>query len=106
MESTTLLVHLVFESIMEKVGNKLTPVHVLHIFQIHLHHTKFLGKKFAASEIKQKITMKTLAVISLTRDIGAIRLKENKVVKMDHSPGWGSICCLGEEKWSVRKQLR
>ena len=34
------------------------------------------------------------------------RSKENKVVKMDHSPGWGSICCLGEEKWSARKQLR
>ena len=106
MQSTTLLVHLVFESIMEKVGNKLTPVHVLHIFQIRLHHTKFQGKKFAASEIKRKITMKTLAVISLTRDIEAIRLKENKVERMDHSPGWGNICCLREGKWSARKQLR
>ena len=54
MQSTTLLVHLVFESIVEKVGNKLTPVHVPHIFQIRLHHTKFQGRKFDASEIKQK----------------------------------------------------
>ena len=34
------------------------------------------------------------------------RLSENKVVRMDHSPGCGSICCLAEEKWSARKQLR
>ena len=54
MQSTTLLVHLVCESIMEEVGNKLTPVYVLHIFQIRLHHTKFQGKKVAASEIKWK----------------------------------------------------
>ena len=75
MQSTTLLVHLVFESIMEKVGNKLTPVHVLHIFQIRLHHTKFQGKKFAASEIKRKKTSKTLAVISFTHDIGAKKIE-------------------------------
>ena len=27
------------------------------------------------------------------------------VASMDHSPGWRNICCLGEEKWSARKQL-
>ena len=91
---------------MQEVANKLTPIHVLHISQIRLHHTKFQGKKVAASEIKWKKTSKTLAVTSFTHDIGAKRLKENKVVKMDHSPGWESICCLGEEKWSTRKQLR
>ena len=90
MQSTTLLVHLVFESIVEKVGNKLTPVHTLHVFQIRLHHTKFQGKKVCRVRNQNgRNATKTLAVAS-----------------MDHSPGWGNICCLGEEKWSARKQLR
>ena len=66
----------------------------------------FRAKRLPHQKSNGKKHRKTLAVTSFTHDIGAKRLKENKVVKMDHSPGWGSICCLGEEKWSARKQLR
>ena len=86
---------------MQEVGNKLTPIHVLHIFQICQHRTKFQDNELPYQKSNEKKHQKTLAVTRFTHDIGAKRLKENKVVKMDHSPGWGSICCLGEEKWSA-----
>ena len=91
---------------MQEVGNELTPIHVLHIFQFRLHHTNFQDNELPHQKSNGKKHQETLEVTSFAHDTGAKRLNENNVVKIDHSPGWGSICCLGEEKWSVRKQLR
>ena len=84
---------------MQEVGNELTPIHVLHIFQFCLHRKKIQDNELPHQKSNGKKQQKTLAVTSFTHDIGAKRLKENKVVKMDHSPGWGSICFMGEEMW-------
>src|SRR4051812_28736907 len=55
----------------------------------------FRTKMVAALEIKWKKTSeKRWQSLALHMTSEPKRSKENKVVRMDHSPGWGSICWL------------